>query len=136
MIEMPMIAKGTEELYLLPGMSNRHGLVAGATGLVAAPKNFAKAALASPINPWASANATPMGASRKRLPMFWRISCCGAGAGASLSDCRACGAGAATGAGSAGADTLGRPCVLAARDRTGCGDVEAARRGVNHHTVC
>jgi hypothetical protein len=32
MVEMPMIAKGTEELYLLPGMSNRHGLVAGATG--------------------------------------------------------------------------------------------------------
>ena len=32
MIEMPMIAKGTEELDLLPGMSNRHGLVAGATG--------------------------------------------------------------------------------------------------------
>jgi len=32
MSEMPMIAKGTEELYLLPGMSNRHGLVAGATG--------------------------------------------------------------------------------------------------------
>src|SRR6202012_4198660 len=32
MIEMPMIAKGAEELYLLPGMSNRHGLVAGATG--------------------------------------------------------------------------------------------------------
>jgi DNA helicase HerA-like ATPase len=32
MIEMPMIAKGTDELYLLPGMSNRHGLVAGATG--------------------------------------------------------------------------------------------------------
>ena len=27
-----MIAKGAEELYLLPGMSNRHGLVAGATG--------------------------------------------------------------------------------------------------------
>src|SRR6266481_8388423 len=26
------IAKGKEELYLLPGMSNRHGLVAGATG--------------------------------------------------------------------------------------------------------
>jgi DNA helicase HerA-like ATPase len=32
MIEMPMIAKGAEELYLLPGMTNRHGLVAGATG--------------------------------------------------------------------------------------------------------
>ncbi len=32
MSEMPMIAKGTDELYLLPGMSNRHGLVAGATG--------------------------------------------------------------------------------------------------------
>ncbi len=32
MIEMPMIAKGTEELYLLAGMSNRHGLVSGATG--------------------------------------------------------------------------------------------------------
>jgi len=32
MIEMPMIAKGTDELYLLPGMTNRHGLVAGATG--------------------------------------------------------------------------------------------------------
>src|SRR5271154_142623 len=32
MIEMPMIAKGTDELSLLPGMSNRHGLVAGATG--------------------------------------------------------------------------------------------------------
>jgi DNA helicase HerA-like ATPase len=32
MAEMPMIAKGAEELYLLPGMSNRHGLVAGATG--------------------------------------------------------------------------------------------------------
>ncbi len=27
-----LIAKGTEELYLLPKMSNRHGLVAGATG--------------------------------------------------------------------------------------------------------
>jgi DNA helicase HerA-like ATPase len=26
------IAKGSEELYLLTGMSNRHGLVAGATG--------------------------------------------------------------------------------------------------------
>jgi DNA helicase HerA-like ATPase len=32
MVEMPMIAKGAEALYLLPGMSNRHGLVAGATG--------------------------------------------------------------------------------------------------------
>jgi uncharacterized protein len=32
MVEMPMIAKGTDELYLLPGMTNRHGLVAGATG--------------------------------------------------------------------------------------------------------
>ena len=32
MIEMPMIAKGADELDLLPGMSNRHGLVAGATG--------------------------------------------------------------------------------------------------------
>jgi uncharacterized protein len=32
MVEMPTIAKGTEELSLLPGMSNRHGLVAGATG--------------------------------------------------------------------------------------------------------
>src|SRR6202000_3418082 len=32
MVEMPMIAKGTEELTLLPGMANRHGLVAGATG--------------------------------------------------------------------------------------------------------
>ena len=32
MIEMPRIAKGVEELHLLPGMSNRHGLVAGATG--------------------------------------------------------------------------------------------------------
>jgi len=27
-----LIAKGNEELYLLPGMANRHGLVAGATG--------------------------------------------------------------------------------------------------------
>ena len=27
-----LIAKGDDELYLLPGMSNRHGLVAGATG--------------------------------------------------------------------------------------------------------
>lgn len=32
MIEMPVIAKGTEEITLVPGMSNRHGLVAGATG--------------------------------------------------------------------------------------------------------
>lgn len=35
MIEMPMIAKvleDNEELYLLAGMGNRHGLVAGATG--------------------------------------------------------------------------------------------------------
>src|SRR5580698_8717492 len=32
MVEMPMVAKGAEELYLLPGMTNRHGLVAGATG--------------------------------------------------------------------------------------------------------
>jgi uncharacterized protein len=32
MIEAPVIAKGTDELMLLPGMSNRHGLVAGATG--------------------------------------------------------------------------------------------------------
>ena len=37
MIEMPMIAKGptgtfTDELEMLPGMTNRHGLVAGATG--------------------------------------------------------------------------------------------------------
>ena len=32
MIDAPVIAKGTEELSLLPGMSNRHGLVAGATG--------------------------------------------------------------------------------------------------------
>ncbi|MDQ2834325.1 MAG: DUF853 domain-containing protein [Acidobacteriota bacterium] len=36
MVEMPMIAKsvdtGSQELYLLPGMTNRHGLVAGATG--------------------------------------------------------------------------------------------------------
>jgi DNA helicase HerA-like ATPase len=32
MVEMPMIAKGAEDLYLLAGMSNRHGLVAGATG--------------------------------------------------------------------------------------------------------
>jgi uncharacterized protein len=27
-----LIAKGDDELYLLPGMANRHGLVAGATG--------------------------------------------------------------------------------------------------------
>src|SRR5882724_5002961 len=27
-----LIARGDEALYLLPGMSNRHGLVAGATG--------------------------------------------------------------------------------------------------------
>ena len=27
-----LIAKGDNPLYLLPGMSNRHGLVAGATG--------------------------------------------------------------------------------------------------------
>src|SRR5277367_444528 len=32
MVEMPMVAKGADELYLLPGMTNRHGLVAGATG--------------------------------------------------------------------------------------------------------
>jgi uncharacterized protein len=32
MVEMPMIAKGTDDLYLLANMSNRHGLVAGATG--------------------------------------------------------------------------------------------------------
>ncbi|HEX4286444.1 MAG TPA: DUF853 domain-containing protein [Terracidiphilus sp.] len=32
MIDMPVIAKGTDELSLLPGMANRHGLVAGATG--------------------------------------------------------------------------------------------------------
>ena len=32
MIDVPVIAKGTDELSLLPGMSNRHGLVAGATG--------------------------------------------------------------------------------------------------------
>src|SRR4030081_3052918 len=32
MVEMPMFAKGGEELHLLPMMSNRHGLVAGATG--------------------------------------------------------------------------------------------------------
>src|SRR3974390_3909566 len=27
-----VIAKGTEDLALLPGMANRHGLIAGATG--------------------------------------------------------------------------------------------------------
>lgn len=32
MINMPMIAKGKDDLELLPGMTNRHGLVAGATG--------------------------------------------------------------------------------------------------------
>ncbi len=32
MSEPLLIAKGMEELYLLPGMANRHGLVAGATG--------------------------------------------------------------------------------------------------------
>jgi DNA helicase HerA-like ATPase len=32
MLEMPMIAKGAADLHLLPGMANRHGLVAGATG--------------------------------------------------------------------------------------------------------
>lgn len=32
MVEMPMIAKGSDELYLLAEMTNRHGLVAGATG--------------------------------------------------------------------------------------------------------
>jgi uncharacterized protein len=32
MIDMPVIAKGTDDISLLPGMSNRHGLVAGATG--------------------------------------------------------------------------------------------------------
>jgi uncharacterized protein len=32
MIDMPTIAKGTDELSILPGMANRHGLVAGATG--------------------------------------------------------------------------------------------------------
>ena len=32
MAEIPMIAKGPDEFYLLPGMANRHGLVAGATG--------------------------------------------------------------------------------------------------------
>src|SRR5271154_1440023 len=32
MTDPPLIAKGDNPLYLLPGMSNRHGLVAGATG--------------------------------------------------------------------------------------------------------
>lgn len=32
MTEIPMTAKGEEELYLLPGMSNRRGRAAGATG--------------------------------------------------------------------------------------------------------
>ena len=32
MTEPLLIAKATEELFLLPGMANRHGLVAGATG--------------------------------------------------------------------------------------------------------
>src|SRR2546426_12846945 len=32
MIEMPAIASGEVEIALLAGMSNRHGLVAGATG--------------------------------------------------------------------------------------------------------
>ena len=32
MIDVPVIAKGTDEIWLLPGMANRHGLVAGATG--------------------------------------------------------------------------------------------------------
>jgi DNA helicase HerA-like ATPase len=32
MAKIPMIAKGADELYLLAGMTNRHGLVAGATG--------------------------------------------------------------------------------------------------------
>ena len=32
MRDVPVIAKGTEDLSLLPGMSNRHGLVAGARG--------------------------------------------------------------------------------------------------------
>ena len=32
MIDVPVIAKGTVEISLIPGMSNRHGLVAGATG--------------------------------------------------------------------------------------------------------
>jgi len=32
MVEPLLIAQGTEPLYLLPQMANRHGLVAGATG--------------------------------------------------------------------------------------------------------
>ena len=32
MFEVPVIAKGTEDVSLLPGMANRHGMVAGATG--------------------------------------------------------------------------------------------------------
>src|SRR6201993_1960382 len=32
MTEPLLIARGTEDLVLLPGMSNRHGLIAGATG--------------------------------------------------------------------------------------------------------
>src|SRR3569623_458592 len=32
MIDAPVIAKGTDEISLLPGMANRDGLVAGATG--------------------------------------------------------------------------------------------------------
>src|ERR1700710_1158560 len=32
MVEMPMIAKGADELYLLAGVTNRHGLVAGGAG--------------------------------------------------------------------------------------------------------
>jgi uncharacterized protein len=32
MIDAPVIAKGTDEISLLPAMANRHGLVAGATG--------------------------------------------------------------------------------------------------------
>jgi uncharacterized protein len=32
MIDAPVIAKGTDDISLLPGMANRHGLVAGATG--------------------------------------------------------------------------------------------------------
>src|SRR3954468_8598904 len=32
MVDAPVIAKGTDEILLLPGMANRHGLVAGATG--------------------------------------------------------------------------------------------------------
>src|SRR5690349_19469099 len=32
MAEPLLIAKGTEELNLLPNMANRHGLIAGATG--------------------------------------------------------------------------------------------------------